>query len=94
MTLVKDDESLGVVVSVFVNGYMKNSESEGDQAVYGYNLNQSEEQEKVKSLEELMGGDDKMEFDHCSFFIDAKEVECILTRLGKYLPVPESFGFT
>ena len=40
MTLVKDDVSLGVVVSVFVNGYIK----EGDQDVYGYNLNQSEEQ--------------------------------------------------
>ena len=70
ITLVKDDESLGVVVSVFVNGYIEGGESEGDETVYGYNLNQSEEQKEVKSLEELMDGEDKMEFDHCSFFID------------------------
>ena len=73
MTLVKDDQSLGVVVSVFVNGYVEDGEGEGDQSVYGYNLNQSEEQKKVTSLEELMGGEDKVEFDHCSFFIDIIE---------------------
>ena len=76
MTLVKDDESLGVVVSAFVNGYTKDGEGEGDQTVYGYNLNQSDEQKKVKSLEELMGGADKVEFDHCSFFIDIIVIVC------------------
>ena len=60
---------MGVAVSVFANGYTKAGES-GGQTVYGYNLIQSEEQEKVQSLEELMGGQDKVEFDHCSFFID------------------------
>ena len=67
MTFVNDDESVGVVVSAFVNGYTKD---ESDQTIYGYELNQSEEHEKVKSLEEILGGKDKMEFDHCSFFID------------------------
>ena len=68
MTLVKDFQSLGVVVSAFVNGYAK--EGEDDQTIYGYNLNQSEEQKKVTSLEELLDGQVKVEFDHCSFFID------------------------
>ena len=81
MTLVKDDESLGVVVSAFVNGYIEGGESEGDETVYGYNLNQSEEQKKVKSLEELMDDEDKMEFDHCTFFIDAADVGCLGSRL-------------
>ena len=73
MTLVNDDQSLGVVVSVFANGYTNTKEGEGesgDQTIYGYHLIQSEEQKKVQSLEELMGGQDKVEFDHCSFFID------------------------
>ena len=69
MTLVNDNQSMGVAVSVFANGYTKDGES-GDQTVYGYHLIQSEEQEKVQSLEEVMGGQDKVEFDHCSFFID------------------------
>eukprot|EP00986_Skeletonema_menzelii_P004832 scaffold1694_cov118-Skeletonema_menzelii.AAC.4 len=30
MTLVKDDKSVGVVVTAFVNGYIKDGESEGD----------------------------------------------------------------
>jgi hypothetical protein len=68
MTFVNDDESVGVVVTAFVNGYIK--DGEGNQKIYGYDLNQSEEQKKVKSLEEIMGGQDKVEFDHCSFFID------------------------
>ena len=72
MTFVNDDESVGVVVSAFVNGYTKakDGDGEGNQTIYGYNLNQSEDQKKVKSLEELMDGKDKVEFDHCSFFID------------------------
>ncbi len=41
-----------------------------------YNLNQSEEQAKVKSLEEIMAGKDKVEIDHCSFFIDTKSRGC------------------
>ena len=69
MTFVNDDESVGVVVTAFVNGYIKDGED--NQTIYGYDLNQSEEQKKVKSLEEIMGGKDKVEFDHCSFFIDS-----------------------
>ncbi len=71
MTFVNDDESVGVVVTAFVNGYIK--DGEGNQTIYGYDLNQSEEQKKVKSLEDIMGGQDKVEFDHCSFFIDEKD---------------------
>ena len=71
MTFVNDDESVGVVMTAFVKGYIK-KDGEGNQTIYGYNLNQSEEQAKVKSLEDVMGGKDKVEFDHCSFFIDGK----------------------
>ena len=77
MTFVNDDESVGVVVSAFVNGYTKD---EGVKTIYGYELNQSEEQKKVKSLEELMGGQGKVEFDHCSFFIDGKKLGHIETE--------------
>ncbi len=69
MTFVNEDESVGVVVTAFVNGYIK--DEEGNRTIYGYDLNQSEEQKTVRSLEEIMGGKDKVEFDHCSFFIDA-----------------------
>ena len=37
---------------------------------YGYNLEQSTEQEIVMSLEDIMGGKDSVTFDHCSMFID------------------------
>lgn len=70
ITFVNDDVSVGVVVTAFVNGYIKEGDGEGGETIYGYDLNQSEEQKKVKSLEEIAGGQDKVEFDHCSFFID------------------------
>ena len=73
MTFVNDDESVGVVVTAFVNGYIKDGED--NQTIYGYDLNQSEEQKKARSLEEIMGGKDKVEFDHCSFFIDPSIIE-------------------
>lgn len=69
MTFVNEDESVGVVVTAFVNGYIKDGED--NQTIYGYDLNQSDEQKEVRSLEEIMGGEDKVEFDHCSFFIDS-----------------------
>ena len=65
LTIVDDDTSKDVVVSVFAEAYIK----EGD--VYGYKLQQSTTQESVMSLEELMGGEDSVVFDHCSMFIDA-----------------------
>ena len=58
-----DDTSKDVVVSVFAEAYTK-----GD--VYGYKLQQSTSQESVMSLEDLMGGEDSVVFDHCSMFID------------------------
>jgi hypothetical protein len=62
MTFVNDDESVGVVVTAFVNGYIK-KDGEGNRPIYGYNLNQSEEEQKrVKSLEDIMAGKDKVEF--------------------------------
>ena len=73
MTFVNDDESVGVVVTAFVNGYTKDGED--NQTIYGYDLNQSEEQKKIKSLEEIMGGKDKVEFDHCAFFIDTMFID-------------------
>jgi len=63
LTIVDDDTSKDVVVSVFAEAYTK-----GD--VYGYKLKQSASQESVMSLEDLMGGEDSVVFDHCSMFID------------------------
>ena len=63
LTIVDDDASKDVVVSVFAEAYTK-----GD--VFGYKLEQSASQERVVSLEDLMGGEDSVVFDHCSMFID------------------------
>ena len=68
ISLVDDDESKGIVVSAFVNGYVINQD---DTAIYGYELDQSEDQASVMSLEELLGDEDERIFDHCSFFIDS-----------------------
>jgi len=70
LTIVDDDTSKDVVVSVFAEGYIK--EGEGDEGVttYGYKLEQSTEQESVMALEELMDGEDRVTFDHCSMFIE------------------------
>ena len=62
-----DDESKGIVVSALVNGYVI---SQDDTAIYGYELDQSDDQASVMSLEELLGDKDERIFDHCSFFID------------------------
>ena len=70
MTFVHNDESVGVVVTVFVDGYIKEGNGGVNQTIYGYKLKQSEEQKNVNSLEEIAGGQDKTEFDHCSLFID------------------------
>ena len=67
LTIVEDDTSKGVVVSVFAEAYKK-----GDG--YGYKLEQSNEQESVMSLDDLMDGNDSVTFDHCSMFIDAEEM--------------------
>jgi len=67
ISLVDDDESKGIVVSALVNGYVIN---QGDTAIYGYELDQSDDQASVMSLEELLGDKDERIFDHCSFFID------------------------
>ena len=82
MTFVNEDESVGVVVTAFVNGYIKDGED--NQTIYGYDLNQSEEQKKVKSLEEIMGGKNKVEMDHCSFFIDMSHVQRVRRTLSTH----------
>jgi len=66
LTIVDDDISKDVVVSVFVEAYVK----EGDDTVYGYKLEQSTNQESVVALESLLNGEDSVTFDHCSMFID------------------------
>ena len=66
LTIVDDDMSKDVVVSVFAEAYIKD-----DEATYGYRLEQSTDQEGVVALEELMDGDeDSVTFDHCSMFIE------------------------
>ena len=69
LTIVDDDTSKDVVVSVFAEGYVK--EGESDAPIYGYKLEQSTEQESVLSLNDVMEGEeDSVTFDHCSMFID------------------------
>ena len=69
LTIVDDDTSKDVVVSVFAEGYIKEGE-ESEVPTYGYKLEQSTEQESVMSLEKLMDGKDSVTSDHCSMFID------------------------
>ena len=66
ITLVQNDESKDVVVSVFVVKHRDDS----DGPTYVYKLEQSDEQASVASLSDIMGGEDKMTYDHCSIFID------------------------
>ena len=79
LTIVDDDTSKDVVVSVFAEGYVK--EGEGEAPTYGYVLEQSTEQESVMSLEDLMGGKDSVTFDHCSMFVDAYFGVVVVYRL-------------
>ena len=67
LTIVDDDKSKDVVVSVFVEGYVK--DEEGDAPTYGYKLEQSADQQSIMALEELMSGE-VAAFDHCSMFVD------------------------
>ena len=69
LTIVDDDTSKDVVVSVFAEAYVKEGGSEGE-VTYGYELKQSTEQESVLSLEDLMEGKESVTFDHCSMFVD------------------------
>ena len=63
MTLVDDDVSEGIVVSVFASAFSDNMQ-------YGYRLWQSDEQKEVKPLSVIMDGKDKKEYAFCSLFID------------------------
>ena len=67
LTIVDDDKSKDVVVSVFAEGYVK--DEEGDAPTYGYKLEQSADQQSIMALEELMSGE-VAAFDHCSMFVD------------------------
>ena len=69
ITLVQNDESKDVVVSVFVKAVVKHRDDPNG-PTYVYKLEQSDEQDSVTSLSDVMGGKDKMTYDHCSIFID------------------------
>ena len=69
LTIVDDDKSKDVVVSLFAEAYVKEGGSEGE-VTYGYELKQSTEQESVLSLDDLMEGEESVTFDHCSMFVD------------------------
>ena len=69
ITLVQNDESKDVVVSVFVKAVVKHRD-DPDGPMYVYKLEQSDEQASVESLSDVMGGKDKVTYDHCSIFVD------------------------
>jgi hypothetical protein len=73
ITLVQDDESKDVVVSTFAKAVVNHRE-DPDGPTYVYKLEQSDEQASVQSLVDLLGGDDKAIYDHCSVFIDSASV--------------------
>ena len=68
ITLVDKGGSEGLVVSVFASAF-NTTDGEG-KTVYGYKLTQSDEQEGVNSLKNIMDGNDVKEYVHCSVFID------------------------
>jgi hypothetical protein len=70
ITLIQNDRSIGVVVSVFVKAVVKRRD-DPDGPTYVYKLEQSDEQASVRSLSDVMGGRDKVTYDHCSIFIDS-----------------------
>ena len=76
ITLVQNDESKDVVVSVIVKAVVKHRDDPNG-PTYVYKLEQSDEQDSVTSLSDVMGGKDKMTYDHCSIFIDADNPGCV-----------------
>ena len=70
ITLVTNDESKDIVVSVFVKAVVHHKDNP-DGPTYVYKLGQSDEQAAVKSLSDVMGDEDKITYDHCSIFIDS-----------------------
>ena len=70
VTLVQNDESQDIVVSVFVKAVVKRGDDPGGKPTYVYKLEQSDDQASVKSLSDVMGGKDKVTYDHCSIFVD------------------------
>ena len=77
VTLVQNDESQDIVVSVFVKAVVKHRDDPDGKPTYVYKLEQSDEQGSVTSLSDVMGGKDKMTYDHCSIFIDADNPGCV-----------------
>ena len=69
ITLVQNDESKDIVVSVLVKAVVKHRD-DPDGPTFVYKLEQSDDQASVESLSDVMGGKDKMTYDHCSIFID------------------------
>jgi hypothetical protein len=61
---------------LFASAFNETDEDEEGETVYGYNykLTQSEEQEAVKSLKDIMDGKDVKVYDHCSMFIDVSYI--------------------
>ena len=85
ITLVQNDESKDVVVSVFVKAVVKHRD-DPDGPTYVYKLEQSDEQDSVTSLSDVMAGKDKMTYDHCSIFIDSadncRDCDCLCESYG------------
>ena len=71
VTLVQNDESQDIVVSVFVKAVVKHRDDPDGKPTYVYKLEQSDDQASVKSLRDVMGGKDKVTYDHCSIFVDS-----------------------
>ena len=71
VTLIQNNESQDIVVSTFVKAVVKRGEDDPTGPTYVYKLEQSDEQASVESLSDVLGGEDKVVYDHCSIFIDS-----------------------
>ena len=87
ITLVQNDESKDVVVSVFVKAVVKRKD-DPDGPTYVYKLEQSDEQDSVTSMSDIMGGKDKMTYDHCSIFIDS-DLPCRAPSCCEFVDDPD-----
>ena len=75
LTFVRDDESQGVVVSVLVKAVIQHTDDPNG-PTYVYKLEQSDDQASTNPLDDIMGGSDRVVFDHCSLFVDSDCDSC------------------
>ena len=75
LTFVRDDQSQGVVVKVLGKAVIQHTDDPNG-PTYVYKLEQSDQQASTNPLDDIMGGSDRVVFDHCSLFVDSDCERC------------------